>query len=103
MKNAAKEALNSRDTVDYTSFSDYQEKRCKVWILEETSDTQFGSDFFCNCPVGMKGKICKHTVGLLYKNSLLEITEEVRNKPLGVKRKRGRPKKTAAPLVRQIE
>ena len=69
----------------------------------EESDTLFGSDFFCNCPVGMKGKICKHTVGLLYKNSLLEITEEVRNKPLGVKRKRGRPKKTAAPLVRQIE
>ena len=54
---------------------------------------QVNNEFFCDCPLGIKGKMCKHTVGLLYKTGIMEITSDVRSKPLGQKRKRGRPKK----------
>ena len=37
--------------------------------------------------------MCKHAVGMLYKTGIMEITSDVRSKPLGQKRKRGRPKK----------
>ena len=55
---------------------------------------------FCDCPVGQKGKLCKHCVGLLYKIGQLEVTSEVRSQKLGQKRKRGRPKKIPHCLVR---
>ena len=38
--------------------------------------------------------------GLLYKTELLEVSSEVRSKPLGQKRKRGRPKKLPACLTK---
>lgn len=40
----------------------------------------------------MKGKLCKHTIGLYFKQGLLEITSQIRSVPIGQKRKRGRPK-----------
>ena len=43
--------------------------------------------------------MCKHSVGLLYKCGVLEITSDVRSKPLGQKRRRGRPKKLPFCLV----
>ena len=49
--------------------------------------------FFCDCPVGMKGKLGKHTVGMLYKEGRLELTSDIRAVPLGQKRRKGRPKK----------
>ena len=48
---------------------------------------------------GIKARLCKHSVGLLYKCGVLEITSDVRSKPLGQKRRRGRPKKLPFCLV----
>ena len=62
--------------------------RSSCYIVE-----QKGSEFYCDCPVGSKGHMCKHSVALMYKCGILEVTSDVRSKPLGVKRKRGRPAK----------
>ena len=51
----------------------------------------------------MKARVCKHAVGLMYKTGVLEISSDVRSKPLGQKRKRGRPKKLPACLTRSPE
>ena len=57
-------------------------------------------DFYCDCPVSMKGKLCKHTTGMAYIKGNVEVTSEVRSVPLGQKRKRGRPKKLPNCLTR---
>ena len=85
---AAKDALKRRDDTNYGTFEDYKKVRSKVWIIEETEH-----DFFCNCFIGLKGKICKHSMGLLIKTKKVIVDDVVRSKPLGVNRKRGRPKK----------
>ena len=48
---------------------------------------------------GIKARLCKHSVGLMYKCDVLEISSDVRSKPLGQKRRRGRPKKLPFCLV----
>ena len=48
---------------------------------------------------GIKACLCKHSVGLMYKCDVLEISSDVRSKPLGQKRRRGRPKKLPFCLV----
>ena len=57
-------------------------------------------DFYCDCPVSMKGKLCKHTTGMAFIKGNVEVTSEVRSVPLGQKRKRGRPKKLPNCLTR---
>ena len=47
--------------------------------------------------------LCKHTVGLMFKTDIIEIDSDVRSKPLGQKRKRGRPKKLPSCLARSPE
>ena len=47
-----------------------------------------------------KGKLGKHTVGMAYRQGYLEVTDDVRSVPLGVKRKRGRPKKLGPCLMK---
>ena len=47
-----------------------------------------------------KGKLGKHTVGMAYRQGYLEVTDDVRSVPLGVKRKRGRPKKLGPCLAK---
>ena len=48
---------------------------------------------------GIKARLCKHSVGLMYKCDVLEISSDVRSKPLGQKRRRGRTKKLPFCLV----
>ena len=64
---------------------------------------QSGQDFFCDCFEGIRGRLCKHSVGLLYKTGTIEVDHDVRSKPLGAKRKRGRPKKLPSCLTRSPE
>ena len=46
--------------------------------------------------------IFQHCVGLMYKTGKLEVTADVRAKPLGQKRKRGRPAKIPLCLPRSL-
>ena len=89
LKDCAKERLKSRfDVSRHSSFDDAMMTRQSCHIIE-----QVGNDYFCDCHEGIKGRLCKHSVGLMYKCGTLEITSDVRSKPLGQKRRRGRPKK----------
>ena len=71
-----------------TNFEEFVQIRSSCWIIEEK-----GGQYYCDCYFGIKGKLCKHTVGLMYKTKVLTETEDVRSVPLGQKRKPGRPKK----------
>ena len=71
-----------------TNFEEFVQIRSSCWIIEEK-----GGQYYCDCYFGIKGKLCKHTVGLMYKTKVLTETEDVRSVPLGRKRKPGRPKK----------
>lgn len=83
-----KTRIQNRKVPCSKSFDEYLSIRSSCWIVEERD-----GDFFCDCPIGMKGKLCKHTVGLLYREGHIEVTSEVRSVPLGQKRRKGRPKK----------
>ena len=87
LKKLAKQRIKMRENPTFTNFDQYIAVRQSCWILEERN-----KDFFCDCPIGMKGKLCKHSIGLAYREGYLEVTSQVRAVPLGQKRKRGRPK-----------
>ena len=84
----------NRRTPLSSSFDEFLRIRSSCWIIEERD-----GDMFCDCPVGMKGKLCKHSVGILYHSNVLEPADDVRSVPLGEKRKRGRPKNLPNCLV----
>ena len=88
LKDLAKLRFENRRLPQSQTFEEYTKMRSSCWILEEVE-----GEFFCDCPIGMKGKLCKHTVGMMFKTEVLAVTSEVRSVPLGEKRKRGRPKK----------
>ena len=67
-------------------------------LIEQVND-----EFYCDCAVGSKARQCKHSVGLMFKTEILQIDSDVRSKPLGQKRKRGRPKKLPVCLARSPE
>ena len=49
--------LEERAFPSNKSFDERMEIHSSCWVLEERDD-----DFFCDCPLGIKGKMCKHTV-----------------------------------------
>ena len=71
---------------DITTYFRYR-KSC--WLLEETEDGQFR----CDCPIGHKGKVCKHELALNYLHSRIEVLPHAAALPLGKRRPRGRPQK----------
>ena len=88
LRELAKDRILTRfDNSSFKNFDEMVETRSSCYIVE-----QRGNNFFCDCPLGIKGKLCKHSVGLLYKTKVLDITPDVRSVPLGQKRPRGRPK-----------
>ena len=95
LKERAKERLRQRQNPHHGSFKEYMDTRTSCWILEEMN-----GEFYCDCPISMKGKLCQHSNGMLYIQGNLEVTSEVRSVPLGQKRKRGRPKKLPSCLTK---
>ena len=68
----ASKRLSGRFEISSRSFDDHMTRRSSCWILE-----QRGENFYCDCPKGSRGFICKHFVGLSYKLGLLQVTEDV--------------------------
>ena len=95
LKELGTQRLDQRYNVKSSSFDEYLKMRTSCYIVE-----QKGSEFFCDCYEGSKGRLCKHSVGLMYKCGVLEVTPEVRSKPLGEKRSRGRPAKPRNAFVK---
>ena len=99
LKELGKERLATRFEIpSNTSFDKVMEVRNSCHLVEQS-----GQDFFCDCFEGIRGRLCKHSVGLLYKTGTIEVDHDVRSKPLGAKRKRGRPKKLPSCLTRSPE
>ena len=82
------------DSTKAKTFNDFIDIRASCWIVEKKT-----GQFYCDCYNGIKGRFCKHAIGLMYKTGDLTVTEDVRSKPLGQKRRRGRPKKLPHCLV----
>ena len=72
-----------------SNLREYFRLRKSCWLIEETEDGEFN----CDCPIGFKGKNCKHGLGLGYKKETIEVLPHAEALKLGEKRKRGRPKK----------
>ena len=99
LKECAKNRLKSRfDISRYSSFDEVMKVRHSCHLIEHS-----GENFYCDCKMGIKGHLCKHSVALMYKCDILEVDSEVRSKPIGQKRKRGRPKKLPACLAQSPE
>ena len=88
LKELAKKRMALRNDASFApSFDDFLTIRSSCWLVERK-----GGQYFCDCFNGMKGRLCKHAIGLMYKTGDLMVTEDVRSKPLGQKRRKGRPK-----------
>ena len=90
LKEKIKEKLEERK---YPSEKTWDEKKSILtgcYFLEERQ-----GDFFCDCFEGIKGRMCKHTVGMHYRQDTGKLTanDEIRSLPINSKRPRGRPKK----------
>ena len=99
LKDCAKKRLKSRyDISTFTNLDEAIKVRLSCHLIEQSRE-----DFYCDCKMGIKGHICKHSVALMYKCNILDIDSEVRSKPIGQKRKRGCPKKLPACLATSPE
>ena len=88
LQDRAKERFLQRGVPDCPTFGSFVKTRTSCWILEEKD-----GEFFCDCFEGIKGKLCKHSIGMMYFVGKLTAEEDVRSVPLGSKRKRGRSSK----------
>ena len=89
LKELTKQRLQFRD--DPSTIPDlatYFQYRKSCWLIEETEDGQFR----CDCPIGHKGKVCKHELGLNYKHDRIEVLPHAAALKLGTRRGKGRPK-----------
>ena len=88
LKDLATKRLRMReDPLTIPDLTTYIKYRKSCWFLEETEDGQFR----CDCPIGHKGKVCKHELALNYLHKRIEVLPHAAALPLGKKRPRGRP------------
>lgn len=95
LKDRCKDRMENKANPKSISFDDFVRMRTSCYILEEKDGV-----FYCDCWEGMKGKLCKHSIGLMYFTERWAGEAEVRSVPLGKKRKPGRPKKNPHCLLR---
>ena len=72
LRRLASKRLAGRFELSCQTFDDHMARRTSCWIVE-----QRGSNFYCDCPKGSRGLICKHFVGLSYRLGILQVTEDV--------------------------
>ena len=77
------------DPTSASNLREYFKLRKSCWLVEETHNGEFN----CDCPIGFKGKNCKHGLGLSYKKETIQVLPHAEALKLGEKRQRGRPKK----------
>ena len=90
LKQLTKRRLKLRaDPTEVTTLREYFQLRQACWLVEETDQGEFN----CDCPLGFKGKNCKHGLGLAYKKEKIPVLPHAEALKLGERRKRGRPKR----------
>ena len=97
LKQKILEKLEERRHPSKKSWDEKKKILTACYFLEERN-----GDFWCDCFEGIKGRMCKHTVGMHYrqKTGKLPVTKDVRSLPISSKRPRGRPKKPAGCMLR---
>ena len=95
LQDRAKERILQRAVPACSTFDSFVKMRQSCWILEEKD-----GEFFCDCYEGSKGRLCKHSIGMMYFAGYLTPEDDVRAVPLGGKRKRGRPAQNRHCLIR---
>ena len=87
LKELATKRLKMReDLMDIPDLTTYIKYRKSCWFLEETEDGQFR----CDCPIGHKGKVCKHELALNYLHKRIEVLPHAAALPLGRGQRGGR-------------
>ena len=79
-------------------FTVYAEQRFAIWVVKAREDSRTAT---CNCPVGIKQQICKHTIAVSVWNGWIAIPDVAKHAVVGRKRKRGRPTATTPALMHQ--
>ena len=81
----------------YNSFEEFVAVRTSCHLVE-----QVDGEFFCDCRLGINGKLCAHSMGPVYDRKK-DFPIDPRLNPLRFKRKRkvGRPKKLGLALTRE--
>ena len=90
LEELAKLRILARSNCSAESLDDFLELRRSCHIVE-----QCGREFYCDCRWGIKGKLCKHTMALIYdRDPQFPVNARLRAKKIH-KRKRavGRPAK----------
>ena len=83
LKELATKRLKMReDPMDIPDLTTYINYRKSCWFLEETEDGQFR----CDCPIGHKGKVCKHELTLNYLHKRIEVLPHAAALPLGTQK-----------------
>ena len=95
LQDRAKERMLHRAIPSCSTFDSFAKMRQSCWILEEKD-----GEFYCDCFEGIKGRLCKHSIGMMYFAGYLSPEDDVRSVPLGGKRKRGRPAQNRHCLIR---
>ena len=88
----------SLQTYKWTTFDKFVEEENNVWCIQPNVENwKLG---FCSCPFYAKNYKCKHlTTTLRIEGCSIPLT--AKQIPLGQKRKRGAPRKSAPALIRQ--
>ena len=103
LQQLAFDRIQSRADPKFSSLEEYYTTRNSCHLVEVV-ETSTGTKYFCDCCLDIKGKLCKHSMGLVY---LFEPSFHVAptSNPLkfvGRKRGKGRPAKVAPALDKTI-
>ena len=77
----------------YNTFEQFRRRAFKDWIVQfpEEKDGDL-SEGVCTCPHFFKNYVCKHILGVAIRSKKFKVPAEAKDVPIGLKRKRGRPK-----------
>ena len=67
------------DPTNAAHLREYFQLRKSCWLIEETENGEFN----CDCPIGFKGKNCKHGLALSYKRGTIEVLPHAEALKLG--------------------
>ena len=93
--------IDDLKTLPFESFDELVAETTKIRTIRFNKENWKKSS--CNCSWYMKNYLCGHIIALEERKKLHEFDPRADQIPLGQKRKRGRPTKTATALLRQQE
>lgn len=99
-QNSKKLSMTDVKTIEemrWNSFEQFKKRSFSVWFVQIPNEKWI--DGICNCPAFFKQYICKHLVGLSIRLKLCKPPAAAKDVPIGMKRSRGRPKKSTKALI----